>query len=60
MSSSLQSESNVKKKRRSLFRRKKTEGEMPVEPSTFEDTPLDFQLLDAYQLLAGEYDSTTP
>ena len=60
MSSSLQSESNVKKKRRSLFRRKKTEGEMPVEPSTFEDTPLDFQLLDAYQLLAGEYDSYYP
>lgn len=60
MSSSLQSESNVKKKRRSLFRRKKTEGEMPVEPSTFEDIPLDFQLLDAYQLLAGEYDSYYP
>ena len=54
MSSSLQSESNVKKKRRSLFRRKKTEGEMSVEPSTFDNLPLDFPLLDAHQLLPSE------
>ena len=54
MSSSLDNESNVKKKRRSLFRRKKTEGEMPVEPSTFDNLPLDFPLLDAHQLLPSE------
>ena len=60
MSSSLQSESNVKKKRRLLFRRKKTEGEMPVEPSTFDNLPLDFQLLDAHQLLPGEHGSYYP
>ena len=60
MSSSLDNESNVKKKRRSLFRRKKIEHEVPVELPMVKDIPLDSQLLEEQQLLPGERDSYYP
>lgn len=60
MSSSLDNESNVKKKRRSLFRRKKIEHEVPVELPMVKDIPLDSQLLEEQQLLPGECDSYYP